>query len=68
MFTYGKRVGVDFERVDAPSLTPSMRIALNDLKLDALHVAYPGRPARCVGGLRRGRAVGAFCGHRLQVL
>ena len=30
------------KRADAPTLTPSMRIALADLKLDALHVVYPG--------------------------
>lgn len=27
---------------DAPALTPSMRIARADLKLDALYVVYPG--------------------------
>ncbi len=42
MLKYGKRIGVEFKRVDAPSLTPSMRIATNDLKLDALYVVYPG--------------------------
>jgi len=42
MFKHGKRVGVEFKRVDAPSLTPSMRIATSDLKLDALYVVYRG--------------------------
>jgi hypothetical protein len=28
--------------MDAPVLTPSMRIALTDLKLDELRVVYPG--------------------------
>jgi uncharacterized protein len=42
MFKYGKRIGVEFKRVDAPSLTPSMRIAASDLTLDALYVVYPG--------------------------
>jgi len=42
MFKYGKRVGVEFKRVDAPRLTPSMRIALGDLRLDSLYVVYPG--------------------------
>jgi len=42
MFRYGKRVGVEFKRVDAPRLTPSMRTAMADLKLDALYVVYPG--------------------------
>jgi hypothetical protein len=42
MFKYGKRIGVEFKRMDAPDLTPSMRIARTDLKLDALYVVYPG--------------------------
>jgi predicted AAA+ superfamily ATPase len=36
------RVGVEFKRVDAPRMTSSMRIAISDLKLDALYVVYPG--------------------------
>ena len=42
MFKAGRRVGVEFKRTDAPVLTPSMRIALHDLALDALYVVYPG--------------------------
>ncbi len=42
MFKDGRRVGVEFKRADAPVLTSSMRIALSDLQLDALHVVYPG--------------------------
>ncbi len=42
MFKDGRRVGVEFKRADAPHLTPSMRIALQDLALDALYVVYPG--------------------------
>jgi predicted AAA+ superfamily ATPase len=42
MFKHGKRVGVELKRADAPGLTTSMRIAMNDLKLDALYVVYPG--------------------------
>ena len=39
----GKRIGVEAKRVDAPTLTtPSMRIALEDLRLDHLTVLYPG--------------------------
>ena len=37
-----QRIGVEFKRADAPKVTPSMRIALNDLKLDSLYVVYPG--------------------------
>jgi predicted AAA+ superfamily ATPase len=42
MFKDQRRVGVEFKRSDAPKLTPSMRIAMEDLKLDALYVVYPG--------------------------
>lgn len=42
MFKDGRRVGVEFKRSDAPSMTPSMRIALQDLQLDELYVVYPG--------------------------
>lgn len=42
LFKNGKRIGVECKRSDAPSLTPSMRIALANLKLDHLHVVYPG--------------------------
>jgi predicted AAA+ superfamily ATPase len=38
----GRRVGVEFMRVDAPALTSSIRIAMTDLALDALYVVYPG--------------------------
>jgi len=43
LFKNGRRIGVECKRADAPSLTPSMRIALTDLKLDELHVVYPGQ-------------------------
>ena len=42
LFKGGKRIGVECKRADAPTLTPSMRIALADLKLDELLVVYPG--------------------------
>jgi len=42
MFKHGLRVGVEFKRVDAPTMTVSMNIAIHDLKLDALYVVYPG--------------------------
>ena len=38
----GRRIGVEIKRVDAPRRTRSMIIALNDLRLDALYVVYPG--------------------------
>jgi predicted AAA+ superfamily ATPase len=42
LFKAGRRIGVEFKRADAPQITPSMRIALRDLKLDHLYVVYPG--------------------------
>jgi len=42
LFKNGRRIGVECKRADAPVLTPSMRIALHDLKLDHLYVLYPG--------------------------
>lgn len=37
-----QRIGVEFKRADAPSVTRSMRIAIDNLKLNALYVVYPG--------------------------
>jgi len=42
LFKDGRRIGVEIKRADAPRLTPSMRHALEDLKLDRLHVIYAG--------------------------
>ncbi len=42
LFKRGSRIGGECKQMDAPTLTPSMRIALNDLKLDRLVVVYPG--------------------------
>ncbi len=42
LMTGGRRVGVEVKRVDAPRRTRSMVVALDDLRLDALWVVYPG--------------------------
>jgi predicted AAA+ superfamily ATPase len=42
LFKRGRRIGVECKRADAPTITPSMRIALDNLKLDELMVVYPG--------------------------
>ncbi len=39
----GCRIGVERQHADAHVLTPSVRIALADLKLDELRVVYPGK-------------------------
>ena len=36
LFKGGRRFGVEIKRMDAPTLTPSMRIALADLQLEHL--------------------------------
>lgn len=42
LFRGGKRFGIEVKRADAPTLTPSMRIAFTDLRLDRLVVLSPG--------------------------
>ena len=37
-----QRIGIECKRADAPHMTKSMWIAMNDLNLDALYVVYPG--------------------------
>lgn len=41
----GRRYGFEFKASDAPRLTPSMRIAVEDLKLDRLWVLHPAEAA-----------------------
>ena len=38
--TVGRRLGVEFERQDAPKITRSMRVAWEDLQLDELWIVY----------------------------
>ena len=45
LFKNGRRIGVECKRKDAPTLTPSMKIAMTDLKLDRLYAVYPGARA-----------------------
>jgi hypothetical protein len=35
-------VGIEAKWADAPAMTRSMRVAVADLKLEALYVVYPG--------------------------
>lgn len=49
LFKRGRRIGVECKRMDAPVMTPSMRIALADLRLDELIVAYPGERRYSLG-------------------
>ncbi len=38
----GRMLGVEYKRADAPRMTPSMRTALAELKLEQIAVVYPG--------------------------
>ncbi len=42
LISAGQRLGVEIKRLDAPRLTASMRIAMDELALDKLLVVYPG--------------------------
>lgn len=42
LFVRGRRIGVECKRMDAPRVTPSMRIAMEDLRLDRLIAVHPG--------------------------
>jgi predicted AAA+ superfamily ATPase len=42
VFRGGKRYGFEFKYADAPAMTRSMHIALEDLRLDRLWVIHPG--------------------------
>ncbi len=38
----GKKMGFEFKYMDAPKITKSMMISIQDLSLDSLYVIYPG--------------------------
>src|SRR5262245_5440292 len=44
-FRRGRRYGVEFKTSDAPVMTKSLHIALEDLKLERAWIIYPGRAA-----------------------
>ena len=52
----GKRIGVEVKYADAPRMTRSMRIALEDLHLSHLYVVHPGSARYDLGG--RAEAIG----------
>ena len=49
LFRGGRRVGVEIKRVDAPRRSRSMAVAVDDLRLDALYVVYPGEARYAIG-------------------
>lgn len=54
----GKRFGFEFKHSEAPTVTPSMRIALENLKLDTLDVIHAGSHTFPMGERVRGVALG----------
>lgn len=42
LFRHGRRFGVEFKCNQAPVMTRSLHVALNDLKLDRAWIVYPG--------------------------
>jgi predicted AAA+ superfamily ATPase len=43
IFNHNKKFGFEFKCCDAPKMTKSLHIALQDLGLERLYVVYPGR-------------------------
>jgi predicted AAA+ superfamily ATPase len=60
----GRRLGFEFKRTTAPAVTPSMRIALEDLRLESLTVVHAGKRSFPLGD--RIRAV-ALRDHRREL-
>jgi predicted AAA+ superfamily ATPase len=64
----GRRVGIEIKRSDAPVLTPSMRIALNDLRLEQMIVLYPGPLAYELGPQVRVVPIASVASGSMQTL
>jgi hypothetical protein len=68
LFKRGRRLGVEFKRMDAPRLTPSMRIAMKDLRLESLVVLHPGTASYPLGEQARVMPLAALAGETLDTL
>jgi predicted AAA+ superfamily ATPase len=68
LFKSGRRMGVEFKRMDAPTLTPSMRIALQDLRLESLAVLHPGTASYPLGERVRVMPLAALAGETVDTL
>jgi predicted AAA+ superfamily ATPase len=68
LFKNGRRLGVEFKRMDAPTLTPSMRIALKDLRLEGLAVLHPGTASYPLGERVRVMPLTALAGENVDGL
>ncbi len=56
----GKRIGFEFKYKDAPKMTRSMEIALQELKLDELNVIYPGKKSYSLSSKVRVKSLGTI--------
>lgn len=63
-----RRVGVEIKRSDAPVITPSMRIALNDLRLEQMIVLYPGTLGYELGPQVRVVPIGSVASGSMETL
>ena len=63
-----RRVGIEIKRSDAPVVTPSMRIALNDLRLEQMIVLYPGTLAYELGPQVRVVPIGSVASGSMETL
>ena len=61
-------MGVEFKRMDAPTLMPSMRIAMKDLRLEGLVVLHPGVASYPLGENARVMPLAALAGETLDTL
>jgi predicted AAA+ superfamily ATPase len=60
-----ERLGFEIKRTDAPQLTPSMRSALRDLRLDRLDVLHAGRDSFPLGERVRALPLSSIWSDRL---
>jgi uncharacterized protein len=67
-FKNGRRLGIEIKRADAPTLTPSIRSALVDLKLEQLIVLYPGSQAYDLEPRVRVLPISALAGSTVETL
>ena len=50
LFENGKRIGYEFKYSEKPKVSRSMRVAMSDLRLDALRIVCPGEVSVELGG------------------
>lgn len=64
----GERMGVECKRVDVPRLTPSMRVAMQDLELSKLLVVYPGAKSFSIAEKIKAVPLSSLAGDWLNIL